>query len=87
LPAGFPLAPWPFLENGRSFTVKVAGDRASDGDIIRKWALDGRGVVLKNYWDDYQDLAAGRLPSVLDDYVVGPVDLYLVQPGRPPSRA
>ncbi|WP_407527926.1 LysR family transcriptional regulator [Methylobacterium oryzisoli] len=84
---GAPLSPWPFRKNGKTFSVKVSGDRAaSDGDIVRDWALEGRGVAIKNHWDIREDLEAGRLRTVLDDYVAGQVDLYIVQAGGPPSR-
>ncbi|UHD45968.1 LysR family transcriptional regulator [Aureimonas altamirensis] len=84
---GAPLAPWPFRQDGKIFNVRVAGDRAtSDGDVVRSWALEGRGVALKNHWDIRDDLAAGRLETVLDDFAVGQVDLYVVQPAGPPNR-
>jgi DNA-binding transcriptional LysR family regulator len=84
---GAPLSPWPFREAGKPFSVKVAGDRqASDGDVLRAWAVEGRGVVIKNHWDIRGDLEAGRLETVLDDHVAGQVDLYAVHPGGPPSR-
>lgn len=84
---GAPLAPWPFREDGKVFSVKVRGDRqTSDGDVLREWAIEGRGVVAKNYWDILADVEAGRLETALDDYAVGTVDLFAVHPGGPPSR-
>ncbi len=84
---GAPLAAWAFRDGDRSFTVKVAGDRqASDGDLMRHWALEGRGVVAKNVWDIREDLAAGALEAALEDFSAGPVDLYAVAPAGAPSR-
>lgn len=84
---GAPLSPWPFKEGGESFSVKVAGNRqTTDGEVIRAWALEGFGVVLKNHWDIRDDLQFGRLESVLDDYLIGPIDLYAVCPQGAPSR-
>ncbi|MFJ1298504.1 LysR family transcriptional regulator [Pseudomonadota bacterium AL_CKDN230030165-1A_HGKHYDSX7] len=85
---GAPLSAWPFREGERVFHVKVTGDReASDGDVLREWAMAGAGVMLKNELDVRKALAAGTLESVLDEYAAGPVDLYAVHPsGGPPSR-
>ncbi|WP_375460245.1 LysR substrate-binding domain-containing protein [uncultured Enterovirga sp.] len=83
---GAPLTAWPFRADDKPFTVKVRGDRqASDGDLMREWALAGRGVVIKNLWEIRADLEAGTLETALDEYVAGQVDLYAVTPG-PPSR-
>lgn len=82
-----PLAAWNFQAGGAPFNVKVGGDRqASDGEVLRDWALEGRGVTFKNRWDVQRDLDAGRLEAVLDDFLAGPVDLYAVYPVSPPSR-
>lgn len=82
-----PLAAWNFQADGKPFNVKVGGDRqASDGQVLRDWALEGRGVTFKNRWDVQRDLDAGRLEAVLDDFLAGPVDLYAVYPVSPPSR-
>lgn len=84
---GAPLSPWPFRDGDTPFTVKVSGDRqTTDGDIIRAWAVEGRGVVIKNQWDIRRDVEAGRLETVLDDYLIGPVDLFAVSPHGAPSR-
>lgn len=82
-----PLSPWPFMEAGLPFNVKVSGDRqVSDGDVVRHWAIDGYGVVLKNEWDIHDDLLAGRLETVLDDYAIPPLDLYALYPSGATSR-
>lgn len=84
---GAPLSAWSFRDSGRLFTVRVTGDRqASDGEVIRQWALGGFGVVIKNHWDIRQDIETGRLETALDSYVAGPIDLYAVQPDGSPSR-
>ena len=84
---GAPIAAWPFRDGGKVFSVKVSGDReASDGGVLRAWALEGVGVITKNRWDIQQELEAGTLETALDDYVAGAVDLYAVHPGGVPSR-
>jgi DNA-binding transcriptional LysR family regulator len=84
---GAPLVAWPFREGSKPFSVKVSGDRqVDDGSILRDWALAGVGVAFKNRLDILHELQAGTLETALDDYVVGPTDLYAVHPGGPPSR-
>ncbi len=73
---------WPFQVDGALTTVKVSGDRdANDGDLLRRWAVDGRGVVLKSAWDVVDDIAAGRLEAILTAFCPADVDLQLVFPG------
>lgn len=82
-----PLAAWPFREDGKAFSVRVSGDReASDGGLLREWALEGHGVVLKNRWDVSKELAEGRLETALDGFAAGRIDLFAVYAGHPPSR-
>lgn len=84
---GAPLAAWTFRDGGRSFSVKVSGDReASDGSVLREWAVNGVGVIFKNRQDIRHELAAGALEVVLGGYVAGPIDLFAVFPGGAPSR-
>ncbi|QBE64912.1 LysR family transcriptional regulator [Pseudoduganella lutea] len=84
---GAPIAAWSFQEGTRRFTVKVSGDRqASDGDVVREWALAGLGITFKNAWDVHNDIAAGRLETALDEFRVDGIDLYAVQPGGLPHR-
>lgn len=84
---GAPLAAWRFRDGDRLFSVKVSGDRqASDGGLLREWAVDGLGVIIKNRWDIQQELISGALEVALDDFVVGATDMYAVYPGGPPPR-
>ncbi|PZQ50832.1 MAG: LysR family transcriptional regulator [Rhodovulum sulfidophilum] len=85
---GAPQTSWLFREGARSFTVRIRGDRgASDGGILRKWAVEGAGVILKSDFDVAGDLAAGRLEPALEPFTRDDTNLYAVHPGgRNPSR-
>ncbi|KAB7740198.1 LysR family transcriptional regulator [Parvibaculum sedimenti] len=75
---------WPFLVDGAATTVKVTGDRdANDGGLLRDWAIEGKGVVLKSAWDVADDIKAGHLEAILAPYCAADVDLQIVMP---PSR-
>lgn len=83
---GAPQNNWRFVEDEREYAVKVEGNRsANDGEALRRWALDGAGVVLKADWDIMDDRAAGRLESVLDSYVSDSVNLYAVYAAARPT--
>lgn len=88
-----PLNTWSFRHSSnptKTITVKVnAAMVGSDGALVREWALSGMGIALKSYWDVKQDIAAGRLQIVLNDYISGAysgdaqtVGLQLVYPSR-----
>lgn len=84
---GAPLAIWPFRVAGKPHNVKVSGDRqASDGGVLREWALEGVGVIIKNRWDIRAELASNTLETALEAYVAEHVDLYAVYPAESPGR-
>lgn len=82
-----PLATWPFVVDGKAISVKVSGNRlASDGGVLREWAVNGYGVIIKNRWDIHHELLSGRLETALDQFIGERVDLYAVYAGAMPSR-
>ncbi|MEM7761762.1 MAG: LysR family transcriptional regulator [Cyanobacteria bacterium P01_A01_bin.40] len=87
---GEQLNQWRFQSEHRTVTIRVnAAFMGNEGALIRQWALLHQGIALKSIWDVKQDLAAGRLVTVLDDYVVGgyagnrpTVGLQILYPSR-----
>lgn len=72
---------WPFLVDGAATTVKVTGDRdANDGGLLRDWAIEGKGVILKSAWDVADDIKAGLLEAVLVPFCPSDVDLQIIMP-------
>jgi DNA-binding transcriptional LysR family regulator len=72
---------WSFLVNGRLHRVPVRGQRmANDGDLVRRWCLQGRGIALKSIRDVDDDLASGALVPLLQDFSVGNTGLQIVYP-------
>lgn len=50
-------------------TVNVTGPLSSNlGDVVRQWALDGHGIMLRSVWDVASSLEAGQLIQVLPAY-------------------
>ena len=61
-------------------TVKTAGSLScNNGEIIRQWAVDGHGIILRSMWDVGSDLKEGRLVRVLPGYQQ-PADICAVYP-------
>jgi len=78
------LSEWTFEKEGKTKRVAVAGNRRSkDGDVVRRWAVAGKGIALKSHLDIAGDLKAGRLVEVeLNGWQVANYPLYLICPER-----
>lgn len=76
---------WKFEKDGLLDEVKVAGTLSSaSGYVLHQWALSGEGISLEAHWDILDDLAAGRLVTILDDYKLPERELFTVfAPGNP----
>ncbi|MDV7145846.1 LysR family transcriptional regulator [Tropicimonas sp. TH_r6] len=76
---------WRFGEGKKVLVVTVRGDKVvNDGWLIRQWALEGRGIILKSELDVADDLSSGRLVALLEDEAPPPNPLQMV---FPPGRA
>jgi DNA-binding transcriptional LysR family regulator len=72
---------WPFVIDNIAAPLKVSGDRdANDGDLLRRWAIDGKGVILKSAWDVAVDIEKGLLEPVLAAFCPADVDLQILLP-------
>lgn len=70
---------WTFHRGGESQVVSVKGDRVSDdGELVRRWAVNGQGIAYKSRIDVLEDLRAGRLEPVMPDYEAEAAPLNLV---------
>lgn len=75
---------WNFVEKAKTLTVRVSGSRATnDGEILRRWAVEGKGITFKSAWDVAEDINYGRLVPLLVPYCPPTVDLQLVFPPLP----
>lgn len=70
---------WCFHDGRRELVQHVGGDRISDdADVVRRWALAGRGVVYKSWLDVAHDVQAGRLQVLLPELRGEPAPLNLI---------
>ncbi len=74
---------WTFRRGGETQVVRVQGGHVcNDGDVVRRWALAGRGVAYKAWVDVAQDVVQGRLQLLCPEWDTEPVPLYMVLPDR-----
>lgn len=63
-------------------SIKVGGPLSSNnGEIVRQWAIDGHGIILRSTWDVRRELAEGVLIQVLPQYFQE-ADVWAVYPSR-----
>lgn len=86
-----PLTSWYFIHKGIKSSVEVHPTLSSnDGSQIRDWALEGKGIALKSFWDVKGDFDANRLVPLLADFnpnyssevMSNRADLYAVYPSK-----
>lgn len=64
-----PFGRWHLEGPAGEESVRVTGSLSSNhGEVVHQWCLDGRGIVLRSWWDVHDSLADGRLVQVLDGY-------------------
>ncbi len=69
-------------KDGEAGTIKSVRltntQQSNDGEVIRKWALQGHGFARKSWLDVSADVQAGRLVTVLDDFFADPAPLNIL---------
>ena len=74
---------WELLHQGKPLKIKMQGNRtANDGEMVRRWAVAGKGVAVKSGLDICDDITNGRLITLLPDYQPKPTQLWLICPSR-----
>lgn len=74
---------WSFEHDGGTDTVRIKGGfAANNGDALRAAALAGRGIILQPTFIVGEDIRAGRLRAVLQDYSVAALDVHAVYSHR-----
>ena len=72
---------WAFRVDGEAIHLRPGGRLdCSDGQVLHDWCLRGLGLAWRSTWEVADDLAAGRLQAVLQDYAAPPNGIYAVFP-------
>jgi len=70
---------WTFQQDGKTVTIRVSGTmECSDGAVLHEWCLGGYGLAWRSWWEVGEDIAAGRLVSVLDAFEAPPIGIHAV---------
>ena len=63
-------------------SLRVSGPlSANNGEIVRQWAIDGHGIILRSTWDIGREIESGLLCPVLPQYFQQ-ADVWAVYPSR-----
>jgi DNA-binding transcriptional LysR family regulator len=54
----------------------------SDGQVLHDWCLAGYGIAWRSTWEVEEEIAAGRLVPVLEEFAAPPNGIYAVLPQR-----
>ena len=82
-----PFGVWKLRNGNAEQTVKVTGPLSSNnGEIVVRWAMDGRGIVLRSLWDVGPMLASGELEQILPECGQD-ANIWAVYPSRLTSSA
>ena len=74
---------WQFRQAGNPLSIDIKGDYISDdGDVVRRWAVAGRGIAFKSLLDVSEDLLSGKLRVLCADWQGESAPLSLLVPGR-----
>ncbi len=72
-----------FTRGDETRTVTVKGLlESNDGQILRAAALDGMGILVQPTYILYEDIVAGRLVPVLDDWDLPHLNINVAYPSR-----
>lgn len=72
-----------FTRDGSTTTLQVKGLlESNDGQILRAAALDGLGILIQPTYIVYDDMVAGRLAPVLDDWDLPRLTVNVAYPSR-----
>jgi DNA-binding transcriptional LysR family regulator len=76
---------WRFIDRTGTKLVQVGGAlTSSDGEVIRTWALEGRGLSMEAEWDVADDIRDGRLVTCLDGLCAETIELFATYlPSKP----
>jgi DNA-binding transcriptional LysR family regulator len=74
---------WAFSVDGAVTHLRPSGRLdCSDGQVLHDWCVQGLGIAWRSTWEVDDEIAAGHLASVLDEFAAPPSGIYAVFPQR-----
>ncbi|WLG30499.1 LysR family transcriptional regulator [Pseudomonas lurida] len=70
---------WVYEKNGARHSVRIAGNaQSNNSEAVREMVLTGLGITLSPLWLFYDDLKAGRVVALLQDYTAQSLPIHAV---------
>ena len=70
---------WAFTVDGQVSHLRPGGPLdCSDGQVLHDWCLQGLGIAWRSTWEVQDEVADGRLVTVLDHFAAPPNGVYAV---------
>ncbi|MET6760517.1 LysR family transcriptional regulator [Pseudoalteromonas sp. NCIMB_1079] len=74
---------WRFYKSGAVQKVQLNCQHiVNDGEMVRRWAIEGKGIAYKSYLDVIETLASGELVHLCPDWQSDPLPLYMMYADR-----
>lgn len=74
---------WTFTNGGEDYKIRMTSSRvANDGDLVRRWCIDGRGLAIKSCLEVASDVLSGKLVRVMPEFRPTSTELWLIFPSR-----
>ena len=74
---------WVFEKNNRRHEVRIKGNaQSNNSEAIREMVLGGLGIALSPVWLFSEDLKAGRVTAILQDYTAQSLPMHAVSPAN-----
>ena len=72
---------WAFRVDGGVSYLRPSGRiDCSDGQVLHDWCMQGLGIAWRSTWEVDEDIAAGRLVTVLEDFAAPPNGIFALFP-------
>ena len=74
---------WVFEKNNQRHDVRIKGNaQSNNSEAIREMVLAGMGIALSPVWLFSEDLQAGRVTAILQDYTALSLPMHAVSPAN-----
>lgn len=74
---------WVFEKNNQRHDVRIKGNaQSNNSEAIREMVLGGMGIALSPVWLFSEDLQAGRVTAMLQDYTAQSLPMHAVSPAN-----
>lgn len=74
---------WVFEKNNQGHDVRIKGNaQSNNSEAIREMVLGGLGIALSPVWLVSEDLQAGRVTAILQDYTAKSLPMHAVSPAN-----